>query len=227
MDRINVLDRGWVELQDVMGNELSVVNAARVSYLGETKGADRDKKLIRYLLENKHTSPFEHVIYRMRIHAPLVVWWQWVRHRTWSFNLQSGRYTVFEPSYYQPSEWRKQSVENHQGSSGVVSQEDAQILNSLLDDYYDMSTEYYFRALRSGVAKEQARLFMPGFAVYYTGVATVDLHNLLHFLSLRMGDHAQYEIREYAQAIYKNIVKETVPTVAEYMEEYYEQYRLD
>ena len=91
--RVDVLDQGWIELQDMMGDDLAIVNAARVSFLGESKGAERDKKLLFYLLQHRHTSPFEQVEFRFRVRAPLVVWWQWVRHRVWHVNAQSGRYT--------------------------------------------------------------------------------------------------------------------------------------
>ena len=94
--RVPVLDQGWIELQDVMGDDLAIVNAARVSFLGESKGDERDKKLLFYLLRHRHTSPFEQVEFKFRVRAPLVTWWQWVRHRTWSMNAQSGRYTPFE-----------------------------------------------------------------------------------------------------------------------------------
>ncbi|OQY37166.1 MAG: hypothetical protein B6243_01215 [Anaerolineaceae bacterium 4572_5.2] len=99
--RVELLDKGWLELQDLMGDDLAIINAARVSFLGESKGAEADKKLLFYLMKHRHTSPFEQVEFKFRVHAPLVTWWQWVRHRTWNFNAQSGRYTPFEEdSFY-------------------------------------------------------------------------------------------------------------------------------
>ena len=120
--RIDVLDKGWIELIDLMphpdskvGGDLAIVNAARVSFLGESKGPDRDKKLLFYLLRHRHTSPFEMVEFKFRVRAPLVTWWQWVRHRTWNMNAQSGRYTPFhENDFYVPDPWRKQSPDNKQ-----------------------------------------------------------------------------------------------------------------
>ena len=111
--KIQVLDRGFVELQDMMGDDLAIVNAARVSYLGESKGAEQDKKLLFYLMEHKHTSPFEQVKFRFMVKMPIFVMRQWARHRTWqylSLNEQSRRYTSDDIEYYFPTVWRKQST---------------------------------------------------------------------------------------------------------------------
>lgn len=105
--RYDVLDKGWVELQDKMGNDLAIVNAARVSFLGESKGDEADRKLLNYLMKHRHTSPFEQVEFKFRIKAPAVVWWQWVRHRTGSFNFQSGRYTEAEAAAHRSLAARK------------------------------------------------------------------------------------------------------------------------
>ena len=126
--RIDVLDKGWLELVDIMphpsapaSGDLAIVNAARVSFLGESKGDERDKKLLFYLLRHRHTSPFEMVEFKFRIRAPLVMWWQLVRHRTANLNMQSGRYTPFEENdFYVPEVWRKQSADNKQASEGTV-----------------------------------------------------------------------------------------------------------
>src|SRR2546430_1966564 len=117
--RVKVLDKGYVELQAVMGNDLSIVNAARVSFLGESKGTEKDKKLLFYLMRNRHTSPFEMCEFKFRLRCPLVTWWQLVRHRTLSLNLQSSRYTPFEEDdFYVPDVWRKQASDNKQASEG-------------------------------------------------------------------------------------------------------------
>lgn len=218
--RIDLLDKGWLELQDIMGDDLAIVNAARVSFLGESKGAEADKKLLFYLMKHRHTSPFEQVEFKFRVHAPLVTWWQWVRHRTWNFNAQSGRYTPFEEdSFYHPQVWRKQAKDNKQASKGELSPADAAALSALLAEHYEQSFQLYQKALDAGVAKEQARLFLPGFSVYYTWVCKVDAHNLMHFLSLRMAPDAQYEIRVYAQAIYQHFFKPALPWTAEAFEQ--------
>lgn len=219
--RFPVLDKGWVELQDMMGDDLAIVDAARVSFLGESKGTDRDKKLIFYLYQHRHTSPFEHVTLKFRVRAPLVTWWQWVRHRTWSFSAQSGRYTPFaEDDVYVPDVWRKQAKDDKQSSEGIVAEAEGQRLTQDLVDLYQQSYRLYEQALASGVAREQARLFLPGFAVYYTWICTVDAHNLMGFLRLRMAQGAQYEIRVYADVIYKRIFKQVLPWTAEAFEKF-------
>lgn len=218
-----VLDKGFLELQDVMGDDLAIVNAARVSFLGESKGPEKDKKLLFYLLRNRHTSPFEMVEFKWRLRAPVVVFWQLVRHRTAHINLQSGRYTAFEENdFYVPQEWRRQSKDNKQASDGVIdAQADAQLIQQLID-HYDRSYALYQHALAAGVAREQARLFLPGFALYYTSVWKIDAHNLMHFLSLRMAPDAQWEIRQYANAMFE-VFKEVLPWTAEA----FSQYRLE
>ena len=219
--RIDVLDKGWIELQDMMGDDLAIVNAARVSFLGESKGSDQDKKLLFYLLRHRHTSPFEQVEFKFRVRAPVIVWWQWARHRMWHYNAQSGRYTPFhEDDYYLPDEWRKQSKSNKQGSEGVIEPAEAEKLTAELLAHYDKGFALYQRALEAGVAKELARLFLPGFSVYYTWIAKTDAHNLMHFLGLRMAPDAQYEIRVYAQAIYDGFFKDALPWTAEAFEKY-------
>lgn len=244
---IPVLNLGWVELLDMMPHpelgvsaDLAVVNAARTSFMGESKGDEADKKLLFYLLKNRHTGPFEMVQFKFRLHAPLLVWWQLVRHRTFSYNLQSGRYTQFsENQFYFPAEWRKQSASNKQGSDGVLDpdeedgfgeflygtegeflyQGEGEGINGMLAEYIKLGHKMYRELLNIGVAREQARLFLPGFAVYYTGIVRMDAHNMMHFLKLRLDSHAQSEIREYAEAIF-TIFKHQMPWTAEAFEEY-------
>ncbi len=221
--RFPVLDKGFVELQDMMGDDLAIVNAARVSFLGESKGVDRDKKLLFYLLRHWHTSPFEMVEFKFRLRAPVVVFWQLVRHRTASLNMQSGRYTPFEENdFYVPTMWRRQAESNKQASEGELeTAENAQLLEALTQ-HYDRSFELYQQALNAGVAREQARLFLPGFSVYYTCIWKIDAHNLMHFIRLRIAEDAQWEIRQYALTIFE-IFKQVLPWTAEA----FEQYRLN
>ncbi|MCB9451687.1 MAG: FAD-dependent thymidylate synthase [Anaerolineaceae bacterium] len=226
--RVPLLDKGWIELVDLLphpstgvSGDLAIVNAARVSFLGESKGTEADKKLLFYLLRNVHTSPFEMVEFKFRIHAPLVTWWQWVRHRTWSFNAQSGRYSPFEETdFYIPEVWRLQAKDNKQASEGELSPEKNEALLAKLYRHYEQSFALYEEALQAGVAKEMARYFLPGFNVYYTWIGKVDAHNLMHFLRLRMASDAQYEIRVYAQAIYEHFFKPALPWTAEAFELY-------
>ena len=226
--RIPVLDKGFLELIDFMphpltgvSGDLAIVNAARVSFLGESKGSDRDKKLLFYLLQHKHTSPFEMCVFKMRVHAPLITWWQWARHRMASYNSASGRYVEFkEDQFYVPDVWRKQSPDNKQASRGELEFEAGSVLTEKLIKHYEEGYRLYEEALQQGVAREQARLFLPGFSVYYTWIVKMDAHNLMHFLKLRMAEDAQYEIRVYAKAIYENFFKTLLPWTAEAYEKF-------
>ncbi|TVR19105.1 MAG: FAD-dependent thymidylate synthase [Anaerolineaceae bacterium] len=226
--RVDLLDKGWIELVDMMphpansvSGDMAIVNAARVSFLGESKGEERDKKLLFYLMKHRHTSPFEMVEFKFRVRAPLVTWWQWARHRVWNFNAQSGRYTPFEENdFYVPDVWRRQAKDNKQASEGTVTDAENRVLTDALIEHYENSFTLYQRALDSGVSREQARLFLPGFSVYYTWVVKVDAHNLMHFLKLRMASDAQYEIRVYAEAIYKHFFKPALPWTAEAFEQF-------
>ncbi len=226
--RVEVLDKGWIELIDLMphpaskiSGDLAIVNAARVSFLGESKGPDRDKKLLFYLLRHRHTSPFEMVEFKFRVRAPLVTWWQWVRHRTWNMNAQSGRYTPFQESdFYVPDVWRRQSKDNKQASEGALAAAENDELTRELLDHYAEGFRLYSQALEQGVSKEMARLFLPGFSVYYTWVAKIDAHNLMRFLRLRMASDAQLEIRVYAEAINQHFFKRALPWTAEAFERY-------
>ena len=226
--RVAVLDKGWIELIDLMphpasrvSGDLAIVNAARVSFLGESKGPERDKKLLFYLLRHRHTSPFEMVEFKFRVRAPLVTWWQWVRHRTWNMNAQSGRYTPFQESdFYVPDVWRRQSRDNKQASEGTLEAGDNDALTQQLLQHYDQGFRLYSQALEQGVSKEMARLFLPGFSVYYTWVTKVDAHNLMHFLRLRMASDAQFEIRVYAEAISEHFFKPALPWTAEAFDRY-------
>jgi thymidylate synthase (FAD) len=229
--RVEVLDKGWVELVDFMphpstgvSGDLAIVNAARVSFLGESKGEAADKKLLFYLLRNAHTSPFEMVEFKFRVRAPLVTWWQWVRHRTFHFqsvNAQSGRYTPFEEDdFYVPSVWRRQAKNNKQASEGEIDEGISEAFRDQLIAHYDEGYRLYKQALDTGVSKEMARLFLPGFSVYYTWVIKIDAHNLMGWLKLRLASDAQYEIRVYAEAIYEHFFKPALPWTAEAFEQY-------
>lgn len=226
--RVDVLDKGWIELVDLMphpnaevSGDLAIVNAARVSFLGESKGDSADKKLLFYLLRNHHTSPFEMVEFKFRVRAPLITWWQWARHRTWNFNAQSGRYTPFEENdFYVPDVWRRQSKDNKQASEGQVDTDENIVLTNDLIKHYEEGYRLYEKALTAGVSREMARLYLPGFSVYYTWVTKIDAHNLMHFLRLRMASDAQYEIRVFADVIYDAFFKPALPWTAEAFEEY-------
>ncbi|MBE2270073.1 MAG: FAD-dependent thymidylate synthase [Anaerolinea sp.] len=230
-ERVPVLDKGYLELLDFMphpatgvSGDLAIVNAARVSFMGESKGEEADRKLLFYLLRNQHTSPFEQVQFKFRVHAPLITYWQWIRHRTFhyqSVNSQSGRYTPFdENDFYVPDVWRKQSKSNKQASEGEIEAgKDAELTEKLLA-HYQQGYKLYSEALEAGVSKEMARLFLPGFSVYYTWVMAVDALNLMNWIRLRMAPDAQYEIRVYAEALYEHFFKPTLPWTAQAFEMY-------
>lgn len=208
--------QGWVGLIDHLGNEATIVNAARVSF-GKLKSEmdERDVKLLDYLLDNRHTSPLEHVVFTFSIHCPLFVRGQWHRHRTWSYNEISRRYTEIDLEFYTPGTLRRQSENNRQASiDESVAQEEE--LQKLIAEHNQASFKLYEKLLDAGVCREQSRGVLPqNMMVTFWG--TVDLANLLHFLELRDSDHAQAEIREYAQAI-KKLIRPLVPNVAAYFE---------
>ncbi len=224
--KIRVLDKGYVELLDLMphpatevSGDLAIVNAARVSYLGESKGTERDRKLLFFLMRHRHTSPFEMVEFKFRCRAPLLTWWQWVRHRTWSANAQSGRYTPFEENdFYVPEVWRLQARSNRQASEGELDDASATGMTRDLIAHYENAFRLYRQALDAGVSRELARVFLPGFSVYYTWVMKVNAHNLMHFIKLRMAEDAQHEIRVYARAILEHFFRPALPWTAEAFE---------
>ena len=208
--------QGWVGLIDSLGTESTIVNAARVSF-GKLKTSmdERDVKLLEYLIENRHTSPLEHIVFTFSIHCPLFIRGQWHRHRTWSYNEISRRYTEIDMEFYTPEVLRRQAESNRQASYCDPDFNPVE-LREAIDAHNKQSFELYEKLLASGVCREQARGVLPqNMMVTFWG--TVDLSNLLHFLNLRDSDHAQAEIKEYAQAI-KKLIKPIVPNVAAYFE---------
>jgi len=211
--RIQVLDGGFVELIDIMGDDRAIEEAARVSYKG-TRDEERDPKqtrgLIRYLMRNRHTSPFEMVSFKFACRMPMFVARQWVRHRTASLNEISGRYAELPADYYVPAPERVtfQSRSNKQGSSDEQLEEPAEWIEEF-DTEAISAFELYQERLEAGMAKELARINLP-LSTYTEWVWKMDLHNLFHFLNLRLHPHAQHEIRVYAKAI-AEFVKQAVP----------------
>lgn len=206
--------QGWVGLIDHLGSETTLVNAARVSFGKIKKEMDeRDVKLIEYLIANKHTSPLEHMVFTFSIHCPLFVRGQWHRHRTWSYNEISRRYTEIDMEFYTPPKLRRQAESNRQASFADDSFAD-ETLRQAIEKHNIESLKLYDNLLENGVCREQARGVLPqNMMVTFWG--TVDLANLIHFLDLRDSEHAQWEIREYAVAI-KKLIKPLIPNVAEY-----------
>lgn len=205
--------QGWIGLVDRLGTETSIVNAARVSF-GKirTEMDDRDAALVRYLIKNHHTSPLEHVVFTFLVHCPLFIRSQWHRHRTWSYNEISRRYTDVDIEFYTPPELREQAESDRQASRPAEHLDQA-ACKALIEEHHKRSLDLYHKLLEQGVCREQARGVLPQ-DMMTTFWATVDLNNLLKFLELRDSDHAQWEIREYAIAI-KKLIKPDFPHVTE------------
>jgi len=186
-----------------------IVRAARVSYGAGTKTLRDDEKLIRYLIKHEHWSPFEMVEFKFHVKAPIFVARQWFRHRTASVNEISGRYSVIEDEFYIPEKWRLQDTKNRQGSLGELDP----LANEYATDAYTEALEYAYKAyealLSAGVAREMARMVLP-LCTYTQFYWKQDLRNLLHFLKLRLDNHAQWEIRQYAEAILQ-LIEPLVP----------------
>jgi thymidylate synthase (FAD) len=214
--RIPVLDEGYVRLIDYMGNDFSVVQAARVSYGTGTKRVQEDRSLIRYLMRQAHTTPFEMCEIKLHVRVPMDVWRQWIRHRTANVNEYSTRYSIAIDAAHRthPDQWRRQSSENRQGSSGYLSTEDGELLSTSEAEIQNSARAVYQARLEKGVAREQARKDLP-LSTYTEAYWKIDLHNLLHFLQLRLNPHAQQEIRSYAFVIGEQIVAKWVPLVWE------------
>ncbi len=219
--RIDCLDKGFVRLIDVMGDDAAIVQAARVSYGSGTKKVLEDRGLIRYLLRHAHTTPFEMVEFKFHVKLPIFVARQWIRHRTANVNEYSGRYSEMKDEFYtpHPNDIRPQSVANKQGRSDEtlpegMAEQAANAFKSGQDEAYAQYQEF----LEQGIAREIARINLP-VSNYTEWYWKIDLHNLFHFLRLRIDAHAQYEIRVFAEAI-AELVQPFVPYAWEAFEDY-------
>jgi len=222
-----VLDHGFIRIVDYMGNDNAVVQAARVSYGTGTKQVREDRGLIRYLMRHRHTTPFEMCEIKLHVKLPIFVARQWVRHRTANINEYSARYSYLDKEFYvpQPEHLATQSSTNRQGRGAVLEgQEAAQVLQILREDasrshdhYVEMMNEdesgITLRDGQHGLARELARMNLT-LNFYTQWYWKVNLHNFMHFLSLRADQHAQYEIRTYAETMLK-ILEKWVPQVYE------------
>ena len=230
----DVLDHGFVRVVDYMGNDSSIVQAARVSYGSGTKKINEDKGLINYLMSHRHNTPFEMCEIKFHVKLPIFVARQWIRHRSSSYNEYSARYSLMEDEFYIPeiSNISPQSSSNHQGRDigekislqeaknaiGVFSQDSNQCYQNYLDLINRDKTGNIIDQSRVGVARELARMNLP-VNCYTQWYWKINLHNLFNFISLRIDSHAQYEIRQYAEIIF-NIVKKWVPYACEAFEKY-------
>lgn len=200
---IPVLDKGFVRLVDYLGGDTRIVQSARVSYGEGTKTVREDCALIDYLLRHKHTSPFEQVILSFHVKLPIFVARQWIRHRTARVNEISARYSIMKDDFYVPipQDVAMQSTDNRQGrSTEAVSAEFAHEAQQALIAGQREAYEAYTGLIEKGVARELARVNLP-LSLYTEWYWQIDLHNLFHFLMLRLDSHAQKEIRVYAQVL--------------------------
>jgi thymidylate synthase (FAD) len=213
-----VLDHGFVRVIDYMGDDAAIVQAARVSYGRGTKRVQEDAGLIRYLMRHRHSTPFEMCEIKYHVKLPIFVARQWIRHRTANVNEYSARYSILDREFYipEPEHLAAQSVANRQGRGAVLSGDDAARVLDILrgdamrtyDHYAEMLNEDETGAPRDadrpGLARELARMNLT-LNTYTQWYWKTDLHNLLHFLSLRADPHAQYEIRVYAEEMLKTV----------------------
>ena len=216
-----VLDDGFVRVVDYMGNDTSIVQAARVSYGDGTKKGSDDRHLIRYLMRHRHTTPFEMCELKLHVRAPMDVWRQWVRHRTASINEYSTRYSIAIAAARElaPDEWRGQSTTNRQGSGEALPPDVGAALSAEEKDFHAAARALYDKRIEAGVSREIARKDLP-LATYTEAYWKCNLKNLLHFLALRMPGAAQYEIRVYAELIGREIVSRWVPAAWEAFVDY-------
>jgi len=192
---------GSVEILDIYGNDLTIVNSARVSYAKEsTELNEKDIKLIKYLADNEHMTPFEQVNIRLRFKMPKFIWCQFVRHRTQSMNEVSGRYIELPDEAYIPQELRKQAESSKQASIEAEWEEsDKEEITRIYENTYKLAYQAYRRVLEKGLCKEQARALIP-FGFYTTFITNINLRNLIHWYKLRIDNHAQWEHQEFAKA---------------------------
>ncbi len=237
MKKIDVLDQGYVRLVDVLGSDLTPVNAARVSYDKASESlTERDERLIRYLIREKHTSPFRHAILQFEVYAPLMVARQWWKHIIGSshqegaqdpmtaWNESSRRYVTEAVKFYVPSsdQWRSSPEDKKQGSGDMLPLELGEEASKKLLEQIEEGMKNYEWATEQGIATEMARLFLPSaYGLYVRWYWTVSLQGLIHFIELRSEAGAQSEIRDYAEAL-RTLAGEVFPvsmaSFAEYKE---------
>ncbi|MDR0706946.1 MAG: FAD-dependent thymidylate synthase [Treponema sp.] len=206
-----VLDKGFIRLVDYMGGDARVVQAARVSYGEGAKSRREDAGLIDYLLRNQHTSPFEQVVLTFHVKLPVFVARQWIRHRTARVNEVSGRYSVMKDDFYAPDcgDIAAQSADNKQGRGAAFEADVATEVRASLKNAQKGMYAAYTELINKGVARELARINLP-LSLYTEWYWQIDLHNLFHFLELRLDAHAQKEIRLYARTLF-DITKSVAP----------------
>ena len=229
MNKISVLDKGYVRLVDTLGTDLSIVNAARVSYDKESEEfSEKDVKLINFLIREEHTSPLRHAALTFEVYAPLMVarqWWKYAVSSTHvddqnGWNESSRRYITEDEEFYIPEvdEWRSAPENSKQGSGPIVDAGTGLHMMVKLDNYIKLGLDAYKQALELGIAPEQARLFLPAYGMYVRWRWTVSLQGAITFLNQRLEHDAQVEIQEYAKAI-SLLTKQAFPHVMKAMED--------
>lgn len=208
MNEIKVLDKGFIRLEDRMGGDEAVVRAARVSHKSEPKTPEDDSKLIAFLLKHHHGTPFEHAVFKFHVKLPIFVARQWIRHRMSSYNETSFRYREAPEEFYIPEVWRAQDNKNRQGSVPAPDLNHKE-LSLFLEQDCAMAMERYKKMLAQGVAREMARIILPT-NLYTEWYWTVNARALMHFITLRSENHAQWETRQYSHAISK-VLAESMP----------------
>lgn len=231
MNKIDVLDKGYVRLVDVLGSDLTIANAARVSYAKESFELDeKDIKLIKFLAREDHTSPFRHAMMQFEIYAPLMVarqWWKYIvgsSHQEGigdslnAWNESSRRYITEEPAFYIPEkdQWRSIPENSKQGSGAPIDWELGEKHTQRLMEYIDEGLKLYEEAMEDGVCAEQARLFLASYGMYVRWYWTASLQSVAHFIDQRIASDAQKEIQDYAKAILE-LAKEKFPVSIEHL----------
>lgn len=220
-----ILDKGYVRLVNVMGSDVDVVNAARASFDRQVDQLEeRDVNLINYLVKNRHDSVLRHCTMTFEVYAPMMVKNQWIKHivasthldEQFGWNEVSRRYVVDKPEYYIPPFWRSYPENTKQGSGDAIT-DDAHI-RELYDDFIEYADNLYYRLMDLGVAPEQARLVLPGYAVYVRWRWTASLQAILNFIDLRLGHGAQAEITQYAEVVADNVKNHFPITTAAWLE---------
>lgn len=222
LNKIDVLDHGYIRLVDSMGSDLAVTNAARVSYDKESKEfSDRDDKLINFLWKHNHTAPFRHAVVTFEVYAPLMIARQWFKYSVASahlddqqgWNESSRRYVTEEPTFYIPAqdEWRYAPANSKQGSGNPVDPRIGRLVTNELMDYIDEGVKLYEKWQNSEICSEQARLFLPAYGMYVRWRWTTSLSGVLHLLNERLEHGAQFEFQQFAQAV-KDLVQPLFPS---------------
>lgn len=220
---MKILDNGYVDVVDVMGSDLSVVNAARVSYDKESKIlTGKDEKLIDFLVREHHDSPLRHAAMTFEVYAPLMVKNQLIKHIVASTHVEdnfgwsesSRRYVTEIPEFYLPDEFLSKPDDSKQGAGGPIDYETSERYKAMLDNWYGRGEELYTMAMNDGIAPEQARLFLPAYGLYVRWRWTASLNALLHFVSLRLGHGAQYEMTEYGRGV-ASLVRQHFPVTTD------------